>query len=84
MYGPRFYPLKITPNPVADFFNLQLPETAANAPADVQVFDAQGRLVLSRALTPGQALHVRELAAGRYTVNVTAEGQVFVGQFAKQ
>lgn len=81
--GPRFYPLKITPNPVTDFLNLQLPETAANAPAEVQVFDAQGRLVLSRALTPGQALHVRSLPSGVYTLRVVAGERAYVGRFVK-
>lgn len=86
VYGPRVLPLEIAPNPATDFLNLQLPKSATNTPAEVQVqvFDAQGRLVLSRALTPGQALHVHELPSGVYTLRVVAGKRAYAGRFVKE
>ncbi len=84
VYGPRFSPLEIVPNPVTNFLNIQLPETAANAPANVQVFDTQGRLALARSLTPGKALDVRELTTGIYVLKVTAGERVYAGRFVKE
>lgn len=61
--GPEPLLLVVSPNPVSDWLELHLPESGAG-PAGVQVFDAQGRPVLSRSLPVGQALPVQELSVG--------------------
>lgn len=78
VYGAP-YPLTIVPNPVGDAaLRLSLPETA-----EVQVFDAQGRLMLRRTHTAGQALDVQGLAPGVYVVKAFAGGRGYAGRFVK-
>ncbi|MBK9014052.1 MAG: T9SS type A sorting domain-containing protein [Saprospiraceae bacterium] len=74
------HPLQVSPNPATDFLNIQLPETTT-APLDVQVFDAQGRLIL---LANEQVLDVQGLAAGMYSLKVVVGDRVFAGKFVKQ
>jgi len=73
----------VSPNPVADFLNIQLPEAGA-ASFEVQVFDAPGRLMLQRILPTGQALDVQQLVPGVYAVQVTAGDRAYVGRFVKE
>ncbi len=70
----------VSPNPTSSFLNIQLPETGIGL-LDVQVFDAQGRLVL---LGNGPRLDVQGLAAGMYSLRVVVGERVFVGKFIKQ
>ncbi len=69
----------VSPNPAGSFLNIQLPETGIG-PLDVQVFDAQGRMVL---LATGQRLDVHGLAAGMYSLRVVVGERVYVGKFVK-
>jgi Secretion system C-terminal sorting domain len=69
----------VSPNPVSDFLNIQLPESTSS-PLDVQVFDTQGRLVL---LANEQVLDVQKLAAGMYSLKVVVGERVFAGKFVK-
>ncbi|MBK8562442.1 MAG: T9SS type A sorting domain-containing protein [Saprospiraceae bacterium] len=71
--------LDLSPNPASDFLNIQLSETTA--PPTVQVFDAQGRLVL---LATGQRLDIQGLAAGIYSLRSVVGERVFVRKFVKQ
>jgi hypothetical protein len=75
--------LVLKPNPAKDFLSIQLPEATA-VPFEVQVFDAQGRPLLSRIVDAGQPLEVAGLPAGMYSVNVVAGERVFAGKFIKQ
>jgi photosystem II stability/assembly factor-like uncharacterized protein len=75
--------LAVSPNPAVAFLNIQLPE-ASTGPFDVEVFDAQGRLVLRRVLPAGQLCDVQTLEAGFYVLKVAAGERVFAGKFVKQ
>ncbi|MBK9014051.1 MAG: T9SS type A sorting domain-containing protein [Saprospiraceae bacterium] len=70
----------VSPNPAGSFLNIQLPETGTGM-LDVQVFDAQGRLVL---LANEQVLDVQELAAGMYSLKVVVGERIYAGKFVKQ
>jgi len=76
--------LAVSPNPVATFLNLPVPETSTGQPFEVAVFDARGRLVLHRSLPAGQPLDVQTLDAGFYALKVVAGERVFAGKFVKQ
>ena len=74
--------VSVSPNPVAEYLNIQLPETISS-PVDVQVFDLQGKLVLQQVLPAGQNLNVFGLAPGVYSLKVLVEERVYVGRFVK-
>lgn len=75
--------LSVSPNPVADFLSLQLPENGALL-SNVQVFDGQGRLVMQHAFaTAGEALQVADLMPGLYVMKATAGGRAYAGRFVK-
>lgn len=81
--APAVGPLRISPNPVADFLSLQLPENGALL-SGVQVFDGQGRLVMQHAFaTAGEALRVTDLMPGLYVLKATAGGLAYAGRFVK-
>lgn len=75
--------LNVSPNPVADFLNIQLPDTGV-ASIEVWVFDIRGRLVLQRALAAGQLLEVQALTSGMYAVKVMVGERVYAGRFVKE
>ncbi|MBL7775408.1 MAG: right-handed parallel beta-helix repeat-containing protein, partial [Saprospiraceae bacterium] len=75
--------LRLSPNPASAFLNLQLPELGIG-PFDVEVFDAQGKLVRRQSSTEGQRLDVQGLEAGMYTLKVAAGERVYAGRFVKQ
>jgi photosystem II stability/assembly factor-like uncharacterized protein len=72
--------VSLSPNPATSVLNIQLPEGTIASPT-VQVFDAQGRLVL---LSTGQQLDVQALAPGMYSLRAVVGERVFVGRFVKQ
>lgn len=75
--------LSVSPNPVADFLYLQLPENGGIL-SGVQVFDGQGSLVMQHAATTaGEALRVTDLMPGLYVLKATAGGRAHVGRFVK-
>ena len=71
--------MALIPNPAANFLKIYLP-APTTAPLDVQVFDAQGRLVL---LGTEQSLDVQVLAPGMYSLRAVVGERVFVGRFTK-
>jgi len=75
--------LNLSPNPVSDFLKIHLPVNITSM-FDVQVFDAQGRLMLSQQFTAGDALRVGHLPGGVFMVKVTDGERVYVGRFVKQ
>lgn len=75
--------LSVSPNPTVDFLQIQLSEMASAAPTDLQVFDAQGRMLMQRTLSGGQALDVRDLAPGMYALRVMQGGRAYAGRFVK-
>lgn len=72
--------ITVSPNPATSVVNIQLPEGVTASPT-VQVFDAQGRLVL---FSTGQQLDVQVFAAGVYSLRAVVGERVFVGRFVKQ
>lgn len=75
--------LIIYPNPATDVINLHFQEPTS-APLDVQIFDAQGRLLRHLILSDGQQLDVQGLAPGLYSLKAVLGGRVYVGKFVKQ
>jgi hypothetical protein len=73
----------VSPNPAVAFLNIQLPETITGQ-FDVEVFDAQGKLLRRQSLDLGQRLDVQGLEAGMYALKVAAGKRVYVGKFVKQ
>ena len=73
----------VSPNPAADFLNIQLPHPVIGA-LDVQVFDTQGRLLRSQRIGIGQALDLQGIVPGAYALKVKAGDRLFTGQFIKQ
>ena len=71
------------PNPSTDFLNFRFPENIA-ALLDVQIFDAQGRLLRNERLGIGQPLDVQGLAAGMYSLRAVVDERVYMGKFVKQ
>ncbi len=74
--------LILSPNPAANFLHIHLPQKTV-APLDVQMFDAQGKLLRRQSLTTGQALELQGLAAGMYSLKVVAGERMFAGKFIK-
>lgn len=79
------YPvLELYPNPVSNKVYWRLPEEEAVQDVNIQVFDAQGRLVLQRALPARQPLDVQGLTPGMYALKVMMGERVYAGRFVKQ
>lgn len=72
----------VSPNPTTSFLNIQLPEAIAGQ-LDVEVFDAQGRLLRRQSLAEGQRLDVQGLEAGIYALKAVAGERAYVGKFVK-
>lgn len=65
------------PNPASDQLNIALPSSAQTA--NVQIFDAQGRVVANTLVTSTtQNIDITAFEAGIYTVRVACDEQVFV------
>jgi hypothetical protein len=75
--------LETFPNPVIDFLNFQLPETSTGL-LDVQIFNAQGKLLRRQPLAAEQPVNLKSLQAGIYTFKVTAGERSYAGKFVKQ
>lgn len=73
----------LSPNPVVDFLNLQVPDLDGQS-FRVQVFDAQGKLAIDRTLPVARQLDVQHLVPGIYSAKVQVEDRVYVGRFLKQ
>lgn len=75
--------VSVSPNPATSFLNLQLTESPAGQ-FEVEVFDAQGRLLRHRSLNLGQPFDIQGLDAGFYVLKVMIGERVFAGKFVKQ
>jgi DNA-binding beta-propeller fold protein YncE len=58
--------IRLYPNPVVDFVHV---ETVGDL-HDIEIYDLAGRLLVSREISPGQALDLRSLPAGVYHAKV--------------
>lgn len=72
-------PLVVFPNPALDFARLQL-----KLPAQVQVFDTNGSLVLSAEYRPDNLLNLSELPSGLYFIAARSEDEAYAGRIVKQ
>lgn len=72
----------LSPNPTTNFLYLQLPENIAQ-PIEVSLYDPNGKRMGTQALSSGQALEVKGLAAGMYWAKAVVGGRVFTGRFSK-
>jgi Secretion system C-terminal sorting domain len=77
-------PLTVYPNPARDFVRLDF--SGKQQTALIQVYDAQGRQVMSSSMPNRQPLQldVRKLPAGKYTVQVSDGETVATGQILRQ
>lgn len=71
--------LTTMPNPTTGFVQLGLGREAA-----VQVFDANGQLVQSLLLQPGQTLNLTQLPTGIYVVTARQDADYYSGKIVKQ
>ncbi|OGX81786.1 hypothetical protein BEN48_06040 [Hymenobacter glacialis] len=72
----------VYPNPAAQELRIALPASLADG--QLQISDARGRTVLRTAVRNGDAVSLRNLAAGLYLSRITAGGEVRVVKFAKE
>lgn len=82
IFGHHPAPIKVLPNPVTDFLQIELPESADQL-AEVQVFDTPGRLLLHDQLAIEQPFDARRLPPGAYILKVFAGGRAYAGRFVK-
>ncbi len=73
--------LSVSPNPAGDFISIDLPSDAGQN-YEVQLFDAQGRLIVL--LPNSQYLDIHGLSPGMYSLRVLLGEGVLVGRFVKQ
>ncbi|MBK9014055.1 MAG: T9SS type A sorting domain-containing protein [Saprospiraceae bacterium] len=73
----------VSPNPAGSFLNIRLPEAGIGM-LDVQIFDAQGRLLRNERLGIGQPLDVKGLVPEMYSLEVVVGERVCAGKFIKQ
>lgn len=72
---------KVYPNPAVDVLNVEL---EGGQPADVELIDSFGKVVLKKAGLSGLAtLDISRLPAGSYFVRLICEGQVWVEKMIK-
>lgn len=67
------------PNPVINYFNIQLPENKINKPTTVSIFDNTGRLVKQTTFQKAEAilnLEINTLTVGNYIVLVQTETEM--------
>lgn len=65
--------VRLYPNPSEGRFNIALPE--GNNDAQVEIFNAVGKLVLSKKVSANEPLDISSAGKGIYMVNVTAGGK---------
>ncbi len=78
--------LLIYPNPTLNFIRVK-PEKMSTGKARIEIFDAQGKLVLQHNATHSNSevlLDVRTLASGLYSLHYIAEGQSLTQSFIKE
>ncbi|MBL7952026.1 MAG: T9SS type A sorting domain-containing protein [Flavobacteriales bacterium] len=82
--NPAKLSFTVTPNPVVDLVNVQLPE-AMQGTVNVRVLDARGRVVELRVERNGRQVRVNAqgLATGHYTVEASDGTMVAMGKFMK-
>ena len=76
-------PLKVFPNPVHSMMNVEL---ESDDPAVINVFDAQGRLVLQRRTKFGQNQQIRieTFAPGMYLISARQNGEYYQQKIIKE
>lgn len=82
-HQPETTSMQVYPNPVADF--VQLKGMDRSEVAQVQLLDAQGRLLRQLELSAGedQLKLPQDLAPGAYTLRYSSQGQLAVARFVK-
>jgi len=63
---------KLYPNPFNNMLNVHTP-----MPADLQIYNFQGSLVSSKAITADEIINLSELKEGIYLVKFSAKGKIF-------
>ena len=74
--------LNVSPNPAADLLNIEWPETL-DGPAEMQVYNLQGQLLLTPASAAVHTVDVRALPSGIYLLKMVADGKYFSTWFVK-
>ena len=78
------FQLTAYPNPVADFFKIEMPE-GLTPPFEVKVFDVNGRQLFQKnMLHPADSVNVALLASGGYFLQVTDGEKTGLGRFFKR
>jgi len=75
--------LCLSPNPAAGFLKVELPAASPQG-LQLELLDAQGRLVWQLAMQNGELLNVGTLPSGVYWLKAMAEGSVYAGKFVKR
>lgn len=70
--------LEFSPNPSRDFVNLNL-----KAPATLQVFNLQGKMLRSAVYQPNQVVDISALPSGTYVLAAQTESERYVGRVLK-
>lgn len=69
-------PIKIWPNPVHDFLNIELPTNYSNTNLDYKIYDVTGKIILNGTQSPVNSfqVYVGDLSRGVYIVEIKKEG----------
>lgn len=70
------------PNPVIDFFSIELPD--ANQQAVFTLYDASARRVLSKPFTESTEVNISNLNSGIYFLEIRSKNQLWVKELIKQ
>ena len=72
----------IYPNPVSDILNINIPN--GNDMFTFELYDAQGRKLISKEITNNAQLSLEGLAKGFYLYNLTIDGKIQSGKLIKE
>lgn len=71
-------PLEVFPNPATTHLSIRTP-----APTTLELFDAQGRPVLSQPINPAETVEIAHLPQGVYVYRLDVDGQWQTGRIVK-
>lgn len=74
--------IRIYPNPVSDYLSLNLPGTYRLI--RFELYDMQGRTLISKDVSPGERISVAPLANGIYLYTITTDGRQHHGKLVKE
>jgi len=72
----------VYPNPATDFINLHVGTTLD--PAKIEIYDSQGKLVMTEDIIPGKQISVKHLQRGLYIYKVSFQDTILTGKIILQ